>query len=175
MVVQMSVTWDFLPVFIQLISQLKCSARQVLLCYYDMIRKGRIMHLFSTFKNQPYVKHRKPYVLPRTGSQPFWREGFTFLTAIIFLEETVWSALTWPALLTIQLNLVSLYATFLPNFTSHTWLPTSLVFELSALPQHTAHAVRRLPSTDLYWPCFVPSSLKLLLLWKGCSLGYEIL
>lgn len=87
MVVQMSITWDFLPVFIQLISQLKCSARQVLLCYYDMIRKGRIMHLFSTFKNQPYVKHRKPYVLPRTGSQPFWREGFTFLTAIICLRR----------------------------------------------------------------------------------------
>lgn len=56
MVVQMSITWDFLPVFIQLITQLKCSARQFLLCYYDMIRKGRIMHLFSTFKNQPYVK-----------------------------------------------------------------------------------------------------------------------
>lgn len=67
---------------------------------------------------------------------------FSLLSSV--LEETVWSALTWPALLTIQLNLVSLYATFLPNFTSHTCFP--LVWSLSCQPFHsTAHAVRRLP------------------------------
>lgn len=89
---------------------------------------------------------------------------FSLLSSV--LEETVWSALTWPALLTVQLNLVSLYATFLPNFTSHTWLPTSLVFELSALPQHTRF-VGSLPQIFTDLALCLP-------VWSYCCFGKDI-